>query len=40
MIVDSVTLWQWWILAMETINTGINVIVFFKHRFKKDKNND
>jgi hypothetical protein len=26
--------WQWWLLAMVTINTGINMIVFFKHRFK------
>jgi len=26
--------WQWWLLAMVTINTFINMIVFFKHRFK------
>jgi hypothetical protein len=26
--------WQWWIILMVTINTMINVIVFFKHRFK------
>jgi len=32
---DVVTWWQWWLLAMVTINTFINLIVFFKHRFKK-----
>lgn len=30
--------WQWWILIMVTINTTINAIVFFKHRFKGEKN--
>jgi hypothetical protein len=30
--------WQWWLLAMVTINTGLNTIVFFKHRFKGKKN--
>jgi len=39
MTINAVAFWQWWILAMVTINTGINMIVFFKHRFKgKDKN--
>ena len=27
--------WQWWLLVAITVNTAINVIVFFKHRFKK-----
>jgi len=27
--------WQWWLLIAITVNTVINVIVFFKHRFKK-----
>ena len=27
--------WQWWLLTAITVNTIINVIVFFKHRFKK-----
>ena len=26
---------HWWLLAMVTINTGLNTIVFFKHRFKQ-----
>jgi hypothetical protein len=30
--------WQWWILIMVTINTGINTILFFKHRLKGNKN--
>jgi len=29
--------WQWWILIMITVNTTINLIVFFKHRFKKQQ---
>ena len=28
---------QWWILAMITLNTLINTIVFFKHRFKGNR---
>tara|TARA_Y100000114_G_C11575042_1_gene238301 strand:+ start:95 stop:376 length:282 start_codon:yes stop_codon:yes gene_type:complete len=27
--------WQWWILVMITVNTMLNLIVFFKHRFRK-----
>ena len=27
--------WQWWILVMITVNTALNLIVFFKHRFRK-----
>ena len=26
--------WQWWLLAMVTLNTALNTVVFFKHRFK------
>ena len=26
--------WQYWLILMITLNTFINVIVFFKHRFK------
>lgn len=29
--------WQWWLLAMVTLNTALNTLVFFKHRFKGDK---
>lgn len=29
---------QWWILAMITLNTLINTIVFFRHRFRGSKN--
>jgi hypothetical protein len=32
--VGGLVWWQWWIILMVTINTMINVIVFFKHRFK------
>ena len=32
--------WQWWILVMITTNTVINLIVFFKHRFKKGVSNN
>jgi len=28
---------HWWLLAMVTLNTGLNTIVFFKHRFRKAK---
>tara|TARA_R100001460_G_scaffold47467_1_gene85240 strand:+ start:10623 stop:10745 length:123 start_codon:yes stop_codon:yes gene_type:complete len=35
--VSGIVLWQWWILLMVTINTSINVVVFFKHRFKGSK---
>jgi len=24
--------WQWWLLIMVTINTGLNTITFFKHK--------
>ena len=27
--------WQWWILVMITVNTTLNLVVFFKHRFRK-----
>jgi hypothetical protein len=36
--VGGLVWWQWWILIMVTINTGINTILFFKHRFKGKKN--
>lgn len=36
--VGGLVWWQWWIILMVTINTGINMIVFFKHRFKGGKN--
>jgi hypothetical protein len=36
--VGGLVWWQWWILLMVTINTGLNTIVFFKHRFKGGKN--
>jgi len=29
--------WQWWILVMITVNTTLNLVVFFKHRFRKAK---
>ena len=29
--------WQYWLILMITLNTFINVIVFFKHRFKGGK---
>jgi len=32
--VGGLVWWQWWLILMVTINTMINVIVFFKHRFK------
>ena len=32
--VGGLVWWQWWIILMVTINTMINVVVFFKHRFK------
>ena len=32
--------WQWWLLAMVTLNTALNTVVFFKHRFKTDKKGD
>ena len=34
---DMPTWWQWWLILAITVNTAINVIVFFKHRFKKAK---
>ena len=33
--VDWPTWWQWWLLIAITVNTTINIVVFFKHRFKK-----
>jgi len=36
--VGGLVWWQWWILIMVTINTGINTILFFKHRLKGKKN--
>ena len=30
--------WQWWLLVMITTNTLLNLVVFFKHRFRKEKN--
>jgi len=34
----TVEFWQWWILIMVTINTCINIVVFFVGRkFKKKK---
>ena len=32
---DMPNWWQWWLLFAITVNTTINVIVFFKHRFRK-----
>ena len=29
------TWWQWWLIVAITVNTAINMIVFFKHRFKQ-----
>jgi hypothetical protein len=31
---DMPTWWQWWLIIVITVNTVINAIVFFKHRFK------
>jgi len=31
--------WQWWILVMITVNTTLNLVVFFKHRFRKKGDN-
>jgi hypothetical protein len=36
--VGGLVWWQWWILLMVTINTGLNTIVFFKHRFRGNQN--
>ena len=33
--VDMPTWWQWWLIVAITLNTAVNVIVFFKHRFKQ-----
>ncbi len=27
--------WEWWLLIAITTNTVVNLIVFFKHRFKQ-----
>ena len=35
--VDWPTWWQWWLLIAITVNTTINIVVFFKHRFKQRK---
>ena len=32
--------WQWWLLTAITVNTIINVVVFFKHRFRKENQNE
>jgi|TARA_R100001126_G_C4851811_1_gene162400 hypothetical protein len=32
---DMPNWWQWWLLGAITVNTGINVVVFFKHRFRQ-----
>jgi len=29
------TWWQWWLILAITVNTAINLVVFFKHRFKQ-----
>jgi hypothetical protein len=34
---DMPTWWQWWLIGVITVNTVINLIVFFKHRFKNDR---
>ena len=34
MINDVPNWWQAWLVAAITINTSINIIVFFKHRFR------
>ena len=31
--------WQRWLLAMVTLNTALNTVVFLKHRFKKTEYN-
>jgi len=33
--IDMPTWWQWWLILAITVNTTINLIVFFKHRFKQ-----
>lgn len=33
--VDWPTWWQWWLLIAITVNTTINIVVFFRHRFKQ-----
>jgi len=32
---DMPNWWQWWLLSAITVNTAINVVVFFKHRFRQ-----
>jgi len=32
---DMPTWWQWWLILAITVNTAINLVVFFKHRFKQ-----
>tara|TARA_R100001086_G_scaffold211335_1_gene127270 strand:+ start:200 stop:328 length:129 start_codon:yes stop_codon:yes gene_type:complete len=34
---DMPTWWQWWLLVAITVNTAINLVVFFKHRFKNGR---
>ena len=34
---DMPTWWQWWLIGAITVNTVINLVVFFKHRFKQDR---
>ena len=33
--IGGLVFWQWWLILMVTINTFINIIVFFKHRFRR-----
>ena len=33
--VDMPNWWQWWLMGAITVNTAINVVVFFKHRFRQ-----
>tara|TARA_R100000700_G_C3159451_1_gene135879 strand:- start:347 stop:478 length:132 start_codon:yes stop_codon:yes gene_type:complete len=37
---DMPNWWQWWLLLAITVNTAINVVVFFKHRFRQKKRVD
>jgi|TARA_R100000329_G_scaffold51229_1_gene47278 hypothetical protein len=37
---DMPNWWQWWLLFAITVNTAINVVVFFKHRFRQQKGVD
>ena len=37
---DMPNWWQWWLLLAITVNTAINVVVFFKHRLRQKKRVD